>query len=108
MRIIGQAIRAVVIEMMGVVLVVWLLFGAAAWTVESYVPSPATIESPAQALAQSPPLQRLLAKINSVRLGWLEDNQEPTHRSGEVARLLDHYSNVYGSATVDHLKRVVN
>ena len=35
MRILIQAIRAVFIELLGVVLVLWLLFGSVTWTLES-------------------------------------------------------------------------
>lgn len=34
MKLISQAIRAVVVETLGVVLVLWLLFGTAVWTLE--------------------------------------------------------------------------
>jgi hypothetical protein len=36
MRLLAQAVRAVFVELIGVVAVLWLLFGAATWTVDSW------------------------------------------------------------------------
>lgn len=85
MRVLSQAIRAVVIEMLGVVLVLWLLFGTAAWTVSSYSSAPSV----------TPTSNTLVIEgmLNDM-LSWTELPAK-SKDSEEVARVLDHYSAAY-------------
>ncbi len=103
MRMIGKAMRAVVVEAMGVILVLWLLFGAATWTLNSYASSTVT----RRPLIDQSSFHSVREKLRSLQTTALFDRRHD-HAPEEVARRLDHYSNLYGTVALDHLKRVVN
>ena len=93
MGILIQAMRAVFIEMLGVILVLWLLFGGVTWTLES-----------AGGRRSTGPVRALLATVTRTHL-----TNRPQNSPGateEVSKRLDHYSRAYGRAATGYLKQV--
>ncbi|MDA1050044.1 MAG: hypothetical protein O3C40_06140 [Planctomycetota bacterium] len=89
MRMIWQAIRAVTIEAMGVGAVIFMLFGAAGWTVES-----AGVEPKQEVDRAWKWLQATTDHVTSSIKPNLTDEQ----RQRFAAQRLDYYGHLYGEA----------
>lgn len=87
MRMIWQAIRAVTVEAMGVGAVIFLLFGAAGWTVES-----AGVE-PRQQVDQA---WKWLQETTDHVTASIKPNLTADQRQRFAAERLDYYGNLYG------------
>ena len=96
MGILIQAMRAVFIEMLGVILVLWLLFGSVTWTLEStgvrYNDGSA-----------SDLMATLTSSVRTHLTGRPEARQV---KNAEVSERLDHYSRAYGRAATGYLKQI--
>lgn len=96
MRLLGTAFRAVLVELVGVVLVLWALFGTATWTIESFGrPTSGRATAPAR---NDPPVRAEYTLVAA--------QTAPTVDSAEVARRLDHYSAAYRRAAQDYLSQL--
>ena len=94
MRLIWAAIRAVTVEMIGVIVVVWFLFGAAGWTLES---------AGARPTDEAKQLWDSFADTTVQAVQVPEDEQQ---RAIYVEGRLEHYSQLYRDAAQRHLRRV--
>ncbi len=89
MRMIWQAIRAVTVEVMGVGVVIFLLFGAAGWTVES-----AGVE-PRQQVDRA---WKWLQETTDHLTATVKPNMTADQRQRFAAERLDYYGHLYGKA----------
>lgn len=104
MKMLGQAMRAVLVETAGVVLVLWLIFGTAIWTFERQGSGSRLAPTWADTLA----LGGLLEKLSGA------DRQDSrVDRAGGlgadgVARRLDHYRDRYSQAASQILNQLAD
>ncbi|MGE0755581.1 MAG: hypothetical protein AB7F89_16960 [Pirellulaceae bacterium] len=98
MKLFVQAIQAVIVELAGVLVVVWMLFGFAAWGLQS-------------ATGNKPDWHRRAA---SYVMRWLPDRAEmaparpsttEAQRVAFVAQRLDHYGHVLGTLSQNVARR---
>ena len=96
MRILIQATRAVFVELLGVILVLWLLFGSVTWTLKS-----------AGAQSETGRTGNLLAIFtSSVNVHLLRRPENAVSQNDEVAKRLDYYSRVYRRTATGYLRQV--
>ncbi|MEO8498818.1 MAG: hypothetical protein ABI614_27470 [Planctomycetota bacterium] len=93
MRMIWQAIRAVTVEAIGVFAVIFLLFGAAGWTMESVA------VQPTQEINRAWTWMR--ATTNEVTAS-IKPNLTADQRQRFAAERLDYYGHLYGGAASAH------
>ncbi|MBC8354740.1 MAG: hypothetical protein H8E66_22400 [Planctomycetes bacterium] len=98
MRMIWQAIRAVTIEVMGVGAVIFLLFGAAGWTVES-----AAVQ-PKQEVDRA---WNWLRETSDDFTASIQPNLTADERESFAAERLDYYGTFYGEAADSYANRAV-
>ena len=98
MRIIVQAFRAVIVEAIGVIAALWLLFGTATWTANSYQDKLADrpvvpLQIPGAHWGHQAPISSALF------------NSRPNARTDSrlVAQRLDYYSDYYRNAADDYV-----
>lgn len=96
MRLIWKGIRAVTVETAGVVAVVWMLFAAAGWTVESV-----GVEPKDEAADAWEWLQETARDVTASIKPQLDERD----RQRYVEQRLDHYSRVYRQAASKSLKQ---
>ncbi|HUG70443.1 MAG TPA: hypothetical protein VMM76_22020 [Pirellulaceae bacterium] len=96
MRMIWQAIRAVTVEVMGVGAVIFMLFGAAGWTVES-----AGVQ-PKQEVDRA---WKWLQETTEQVAASIKPNLTDDQRQQFAAERLDYYGHLYGEATSGYASR---
>ena len=103
MRMIWGAVRAVSVEMLGVVFVVWTLFGAAGWSLESAGTRP--VQTPGTMQAAAPVWQWMSSLPDTIAAA--APSPGPQHdRSDFTANRLDHYGTVYSHAAKQYVERL--
>ncbi len=90
MRMIWQAIRAVTVEVMGVGAVLFMLFGAAGWTVES-----AGVQ-PRQEVDRA---WKWFQETTDQVMATIKPNLTADQRQQFAAERLDYYGHLYGETT---------
>ena len=91
--VVFHAVRAVVVELLGVLLVLWLLFGTASWTLECAGVSQETTSG-------------LLASFRNPIVGPSKSDAGQESVSEDVAQRLDHYSRMYRRAATSYFRRL--
>ena len=99
MKTILRALQAVIIETIGVVIVLWALFGSAAWTLDS-----AGVEGAGESMR----LTRLLDPWKGRITRMLAVQETPSPAPIDVEQRLDHYSQLYGEAAANYIKQVAS
>lgn len=99
MRMIWQAIQAVTVEVMGVGAVIFMLFGAAGWTVES-----AGVQ-PKQEVDRA---WKWVQETTDQVTATIKPNLTPEQRQQFTAERLDYYGHLYGEATSDHASKAAD
>jgi len=89
MRMIWQAIRAVTVELMGVGAVIFLLFSAAGWTVES---------AGVQPMREVDRAWNWLQETSDHVAASIKPNLSADQRQRFAAERLDYYGHLYGDA----------
>ena len=99
MRMIWQAIRAVTVEVMGVGAVIFMLFGAAGWTVES-----AGVQPKQEVDRAWKWFQETTDQVTAI----IKPNLSAEQRQQFAAERLDYYSHLYGEATSDYASKAAS
>jgi hypothetical protein len=101
MKLFIQAVQTVTVELAGVVLVVWLLFGFASWGLRSAMGGGLAIDR-RPAAATAAPSTPARAQIAGAPVAGVSDQE----RAEFVARTLGRYGRMLGSASENLLREV--
>lgn len=101
MSVLWKAVRAVTVETMGVVAVVWVLVAGAGWTFENATAERVHTHTKA-------PTSQTLQWLNNTASDVVEGMKPQlcqADRERYVQERLDHYSQLYGQEATDYIKR---
>ena len=100
MKLALQALQAVTVEFLGVLLVVWMLFGFASWGLSS-------------ATGRKPQWNQTVANVlvtwkNCLAEAMPQASADNPERSAYVAQRLDHYGQLFGTASRNFFDETFN